>query len=460
MIGYMRPTEYIKNQLKLMLDPMGRDGFQRRLPLLFWSGYARIKRLTFNELSATDRSSVESPPAIQYNDCFFRNHLLDNLLPFWSSHAQDEKRGGYIIHLDRQGKIYNPAVKHAAMQARLIYAFSAAYSWQPSDHLFRMAQHGAFFLTQKFWDTKNGGWFQSVDRVGNVHVNVKRLFDQAYVIIGLSQYYQMTQDVGVLNKIVQTFDILDAHAWDKNQFGYIEACGVDWSLHSAYKTICVQLDMLRATIALYQVTHEQRYRQRSLQLADMVVKRMCDPKYGCVLEKFHSDWRYSPVGTRDQVQIGHNLKGAWLMLRANDLEPNPDYVLAATRMVDFCLHHGWDTVHGGFFQYVYRTGPVASPIKHWWPECEGLNALITLYKITGNECYWNYFQSLAEFVFNHFVDHQYGEWFTTCWPDGAPLDDNKGGDYKSAYHTVQMCIEVANCIGTISKGKNGLYTSP
>jgi mannose 2-epimerase len=428
--------QFVKNQLKLILEPTGRAGLGHTLPLLFWQGYARLKET---------KTRGESAPAhltTQYPAAFFLEHLTTHLLPFWSAHGLDTEWGGYITHLNRQGQVYDDSAKYAAMQARLIYAFSAGHALQPEGGYLLLARHGVDFLTQFFWDAQYGGWYKSVQRNGQVISDVKHLFDQSYVLIGLTEYYRVTSDPAILDYLTRTYQVLEKHAWDEVHLGYYESCHLDWTRQSNRKTICIQVDMLRAVLALHHLTGESVYRQRLVQLADLITGQMCDPDYGCVLETFHPDWCYAPAATRDQIQIGHNLKGAWLLLRVNALEPNPIYVQAATRMVEFCLRYGWDQTHGGFFQQVYRTGPLASPVKQWWPECEGLTALISLYQLTGETHYRDFFQALTAFTFTHFVDSAYGEWFTTCQADGTPLDDHKGGTYKSAYHTVQACVEV------------------
>ncbi len=357
------------------------------------------------------------------------------------AHGLDADFGGYFTHLDRLGQVYNDSAKYAAMQARLLYAFSTGHARQSEQGYLPLARHGVNFLTRFFWDDRYGGWFTSVRRNGQVISPDKRLFDQAYVLIGLAEYYRATRDPAILNYINRTWDLLEKYAWDNHHLGYFETFQADWTLKSSRKTICIQLDVLRAFLALHEITQTDHYRQRAIQLADLVAGVMHDPDYGCVLETFRPDWRYSPAATHDQTQIGHNLKGAWLLLHANELEPHREYVQAATRMVDFCLQYGWDWMHGGFFQQVYRTGLLASPIKVWWPECEGLYALIALHQRTGKTRYWQFFQALTAFVFTHFVDQENGEWFTSCHPDGTPADDHKGGAYKSAYHTVQACLQ-------------------
>ena len=437
-----RLISFAKKLIKLSMDPVSTKGLQREIPLLFWQEFTKYKykKLQLEFVQAFpltgNRTSINNPTE------FFQDHLFSNLLDFWHTNSLDYEYGGYITHLDRYGHPYDDSIKYAAMQARLIYAFSAGHRLKPDRGYLQLAEHGVNFLLKYFWDNQQGGWYNSVQRDGKVKSTTKDLFHQSYVLVGLTEYYRTTQDTVVLGFITRTYQLLEKHAWDATHLGFFESCYADWSIQSHRKTVCIQIDMLRALIALSSTIDDPIYRKHTFSLADLILKHTYDQSYGCLLETFYPDWRYSPLATEDQIQIGHNLKMAWLLLSANELEPHPLYIQAATRMVEYCLNYGWDHVCGGSFQDVYRNGLKASPVKIWWPECEGLHVLIALHQLTGEPRYWKYFQALTDFVFNSFIDHEYKEWFTSCSADGTPLDANKGGIYKSAYHTVQTCVAV------------------
>lgn len=39
--------------------------------------------------------------------CLNRDELLENVVPFWLTHSQDERYGGYFTCLDRGGDVYD-----------------------------------------------------------------------------------------------------------------------------------------------------------------------------------------------------------------------------------------------------------------------------------------------------------------------------------------------------------------
>lgn len=58
-------------------------------------------------------------------DC--RQHLAEDVLPFWLKHALDEEYGGIFTQLDRKGNVYGTD-KSGWFQGRALYIFSLAYN--------------------------------------------------------------------------------------------------------------------------------------------------------------------------------------------------------------------------------------------------------------------------------------------------------------------------------------------
>ena len=304
------------------------------------------------------------------------------------------------------------------------------------------------------WDRDAGGWFQAVTRNGETLRAHKRLFDQAYVLLGLSVYARASGDPDVLERAVETYDLLERYAWDDEHGGYYERCDRDWALSSSDKTLQVQLDMLEALRSLASVTHRREHVARGEQLTDLIMTRMRDPRTGCFVEHFHRNWRSHPLRTRDVIQIGHNLKAIWLLPQGRDPADDHGTAILTTgrEVMDFCLEHGWDHRYGGFFQFVARNGSIAGVEKQWWPMCDGILALLTLLAAVGDPRYRTHAAALEAFAFRHFADPVFGEWYTACRRDGSPLDKTKGRSWKAAYHTVQLCADALDLLPVRSGG--------
>lgn len=326
------------------------------------------------------------------------------------------------------------------MQGRMIYAFSVGYALHKKKEYKKTAEQGVNFLLENFWDEKFGGWFRSVYWDGRVKDTDKHMFDQAYVLIGLTEYYRVTGDKQAFKFINKSYETINANGWDREYEGYYERCSRDWSEISNKKTICVHLDMLAAIMSMYCVEKKKAYLNRLEQIADVIITRMREPKYFCVLETFHKNWVYNPLVSMDKIQFGHQLKCVCLSLELYRLTGNLYYYEFGERIINFCNKFGWDQGYSGFFQHGYRNGKIASREKLWWPQCEGLHALLLMYTITSRESYFDYFKKLTEFCLTFFSDDEYGDWFTSCHNDGTVKDDRKGYEWKAAFHNVQACF--------------------
>jgi mannose/cellobiose epimerase-like protein (N-acyl-D-glucosamine 2-epimerase family) len=450
----VRTPRPIATPLKRLLEPAAETPARAALARTLWGSYARARAAKV-KLSSDWRNGESSVTRASPHDALcperYREHLATSLLPFWTQHSIDAEFGGFLTCLTREGRVFD-TVKVSAMQARMIYSFVRGHEVLDDGRNLDIARRGLDFLVEHMWDRDAGGWFQTVTRNGETLRDQKRLFDQAYVLLGLSVYARASEDLDVLERAIETYDLLERHAWDDEHGGYYERCERDWTVSSSDKTLCVQIDMLEAIRSLAAVTHRREHVARGNELRALIMSRMRDRGSGCFLEHFHRDWRYHPLRTRDVLQIGHNLKAIWLLSHGRDPADGHDPVMLAVGrdVMDFCLEHGWDHRYGGFFQFVARNGSLARPEKQWWPMCDGILALLTLLAAVGDSRYREYAAALEQFAFTHFADPVFGEWYTACRRDGSPLDDTKGRSWKAAYHTVQLC---ADALDLLSRGE-------
>jgi N-acylglucosamine 2-epimerase len=157
-----------------------------------------------------------------------------------------------------------------------------------------------------------------------------------------------------------------------------------------------------------------------------------------MVENALPDWTYQPLPTRDRIDVGHNLKGAWALAETYLLTGDPDLLGAARSLLDFCLRSAWDTCYGAFYRYVYRRGPsgpraqgVVDPVRG----DPGPGAALGPRTAPRDE---ETLHRLVGFCMAHFADPVHGEWFAACDPDGTVRDERKGLKWKGPYHTVRV----------------------
>jgi mannobiose 2-epimerase len=103
---------------------------------------------------------------------------------------------------------------------------------------------GFYFLREKMWDKKFGGFFQIRSRDGSVSDNngwldEKRLYGNAFGIYGLAALYEITQDEKILHLAKNCFYWIEEHSGDWECNGYFQFLtreGVPFNKNSDYKT--------------------------------------------------------------------------------------------------------------------------------------------------------------------------------------------------------------------------------
>jgi mannose/cellobiose epimerase-like protein (N-acyl-D-glucosamine 2-epimerase family) len=450
----VRTPRVIAAPLKRLLEPEPETPARAALARRLWGSYSRARAAGI-ALSSDWRNGEPLPSRSLTHEPLspelYRQHLATSLLPFWARHSVDREFGGFLTCLDRRGQVVDTA-KVSAMQARMIYSFVRGYEVLDDDAYLDIARRGMQFLLDHVWDRDAGGWYHMTRKNGEPCSPRKRLFDQAYVLLGLCVYARATHDADVIERAEHTSELIDRHAWDDVHGGYYESCDPDWTVSSTDKTLCIQLEMLEAIRPLAALTQQREHLERAHELRHLMMSRMRDPEHGCFLENFHRDWRYHPLRARDVINLGHNIELTWLLPTSLDASKEPAAFAAGREVMDFCLDHAWDQQYGGLFRFVARNGSIARPEKIWWPTCEGILGLLTLFVATGDSRYREYAVALERFAFDRFADPVFGEWYTACHRDGSLLDDTKGAHDKAAYHTTHLCADVVELLSPRAGG--------
>ena len=83
--------------------------------------------------------------------------LRENILPFWSSVAGDNERGGFY------GRVWNDRTpdpnetKGCVLNARILWSFSAVYNRWPEPRYLELATRAYDYLVEHFWDKEHSG---------------------------------------------------------------------------------------------------------------------------------------------------------------------------------------------------------------------------------------------------------------------------------------------------------------
>jgi len=396
------------------------------------------------------------------------NHLVNELLPFWTSRMVDEKNGGFLTHFDKEGKDTGEDEKSLIAQTRCLYTLASAHRAGYGDgKLAAMARHGADFLINKMWDRKNEGFYWMMDRKGNVKIDKKIIYGQSFAIYSLSEYTLATGDRRGIEYAEKVFDLIQKYCADTMYGGYWEMFERDWTLRGPgsaggdRKTLDVHMHLMEAFTALYECTGRDVHRRKLLEVIDILQHRINHPRYRTGIPQFFKDWTIAPqikfeiiwgwdrftgegkkTNVTDNTCFGHNAEFAWLLIHALEiLNINKDpYRNDFHTIFEHIVNNGIDTEFGGVYVEGPHSGGVSDREKEFWQQAEVLTALLDAYIMFRDPVYWESYKNVRRFVFDKMINKGVGEWYPLLTREGEPIWTHMGHSWKINYHTVRSMI--------------------
>ena len=386
-------------------------------------------------------------------------------LSLWFPRCVDREHGGFVADFAHDWSIAPTTKRTIVFESRMTWTAAAAMSVDPeaARNLRPLVTHGLNYL-QTFWDKDRGGFLWTLAEDGRPVPGPgsdKHVYGNAFAIYAAAQAYAATKDPAALELARRGFAWLDAHAHDAANGGYWEVLtpegqpklvGSDGRITDqigtlyGLKSMNTHIHVMEALNVLYQQQPDPQLRARLEEVFHLVRDRIAvEP--GCLNLFFTPDWRPVPYPN----SYGHDVETAYLLMEAAEtlgLAEEAKTLAVARALVDHALKYGWDELYGGF----YDEGPAfrdatdlarVSTKKIWWPQAEGLNALLLMHERYGRETdrYWNAAQKQWQFLREHQIDAQYGGWWPEVARDGAAdAKQLKGYNWKAAYHTTRALL--------------------
>ena len=134
------------------------------------------------------------------------NDLENNILPFWINLA-DRSNGGFYGNVTNDLKIDRMAPKGCILNSRILWTYSRAFIEYGKQEYRDTADHAYQFLKRAFWDDVNSGLYWMVDFIGNPVNKKKHIYNIAFGIYGLSEYYRHYNVPDSLNMAIVPFKL-------------------------------------------------------------------------------------------------------------------------------------------------------------------------------------------------------------------------------------------------------------
>ena len=410
------------------------------------------------------------------------DYLARTLLPFWIERSPDPDGGGFLTYFDRRGRTTGETTKTFLMQIRMLYTMASAHrAGYGGGRCAELAEMGAAFLREHYWDDEHDGWAWIADRRGRPTCWDKVGYGQVFGVYAFSEYALATGDERGRAGALRTYDAVCRHMLDTRRGGLFELMERDWRpkppgrAGGDRKSMDVHMHWMEALTTLYEMTRRPTHRRRLREAIDLILTRMLHPQNGLGYIQFSLDFQplgrilfetewgrdAAPAGGEahplDMTSPGHNVEFAWLLLHAADVlgEPRDDCAEVVRRVCDHCIDFGIDWELGGVYADVPMAREPASGEKQFWQQAEAMIGMLDAVALLGDEKYWRAFRNVYDFVFDKLVGMDAGgEWDERVDRDGRCLDDALGHAWKISYHTVRSMIQVVRRLRALAR-ENG-----
>lgn len=376
-------------------------------------------------------------------------NLKGNILPFWMERMVDP-RGGFYGRIDGEGVLDPEAPKGAILNARILWAFSAAYRLLGDERYLATATRAKDYILRHFVDPEYGGIYWSLNPDGTPLDTKKQFYAIGFAIYGLSEYARATGDEESRNAALELFEVIEKHSRDREENGYIEAMTRDWRLiddmrlsdkdDNAAKTMNTHLHIIEPYTNLLRVVPENETVKEAVRnLINIFLDRIEDPETGHLGLFFDMDWK-----RRDsEVSYGHDIEAAWLLLESAQAVGDFELLektLRHTRRIALAALEG--RADDGSMIYERHADGRYDEDRHWWVQAENVVGQTYLWRFHDMPEMLDKAMQSWEYIRDNIVDSEGGEW---VWRKDAqgnanPADD-KAGFWKCPYHNSRMCIE-------------------
>lgn len=377
------------------------------------------------------------------------NELL-SILNYWSSNTVDDINGGFIGTIDyAENKDFN-AEKGSVLNARILWAFSASYPVTKNERDLELAKRAFEYINDHFYDPVNGGIYWSINHDGTPKDTKNQIYALAFVIYGLSEFYNITKSRRALELAVKLYNAIEKYSYDAVHKGYFEAFTHDWKPiddlrlsdkdANEKKTMNTHLHIVEGYANLYRVWKDENLKAKIAELLHTINDYFMNAETGHLRLFFNEEWVEKP----DVISYGHDIEAAWLLQWCAEMIEDDTlidiYKKHAVTMADATVE-GIDSDGGLWYEFDPHERKMIAE-KHWWPQSELWIGMVNAWELTGDKKYFDIANANWQFVKKHILDTKNGEWIWGVNADYSPIEKDKAGFWKCPYHNSRACLEL------------------
>jgi len=383
-------------------------------------------------------------------------------MAFYDPRCVDPSGGFYHFYQD-DGTVYDRHTRHLVSSTRFIFNHAMAYRHFGQPEYQQRVRHGIAFLRDVHRNPQTGGYawelcWNGTDKLITDATN--HCYGLAFVLLAYA-HASMAGVSEANDYIAETFALMEQRFWDEGHGLYADEASGDWTELAPYRGQNANMHACEALIAAFEATGHRPYLLRAETLAHNITVRQAALSGGLIWEHYRADWSVDADYNKDNrnnifrpwgYQPGHLTEWCKLLLilerHQAHLARSPEWLLERARaLFDAAVGSAWDAEHGGLYYGFAPDGSICDGDKYFWVQAESLAAAALLAHRSGDAVYWDWYQRLWDYSWQHFVDHKHGAWYRILAADNSKICIYKSPAGKTDYHTMGACYEVLNVLG-------------
>ncbi len=369
----------------------------------------------------------------------YKSTLLEDVLPFWTTHGVDEEHGGFLTALDRNGQVLDTD-KGMWQQGRATWLFGHLYNTvERRDSWLALAEQGINFIRQHGFDA-DGRMFFQVTRDGKPLRKRRYVYTEAFAAMAFATYARAANDDEAAAEASRLFRLFDR---------YHTTAGLMPPKVNPVTRPSIGIGPFMIAINLAQTLRDAIDDPMCNPIIDRSIEAIqtyfMKPELEAVMETVAPDGAIIDHFDGRTLNPGHALEAAWFILHEATVRGN-DAALVETgrRILEWMWPRGWDDEYGGilYFRDLHDL-PLQEywhDMKFWWPHNEAIIATLLAHHVTGAEHFARWHTKVHDWSFSHFPDPEYGEWFGYLHRDGRLSVSLKGNLWKGPFHLPRMLL--------------------
>ncbi len=368
----------------------------------------------------------------------YRSDLLNNIFPFWFEHGVDREHGGYYTCADRDGTLYDPT-KPVWFQGRFAYILAYAFNHiEKRQEWLDVCRSGLDFIENHCTDT-DGRMFFEVTADGTPLRKRRYLFSECFAAIAMAEYSLAAGDPEYARKALDLFRLILRY---RNTPGFLEP-----KYLPAFRTKGHSLSMILVNTALVirQVIQDEALDCQIDKSVREIANDFIHPEFKALLETVGPGGEFIDTSAGRTINPGHCIETSWFLMDAARARGGDEaLVRTALRILDWSWEWGWDKEYGGIINFRDCKGfphqDYSQDMKFWWPQTEAVIASLYAFRLTGDEKYRRMHEMVNDYLYAHFPDPEYGEWYGYLHRDGTVAQPAKGNLFKGPFHIPRMLM--------------------